>query len=384
MTSRSCRIVALLILLTTSATVLRAQTVPRLEAGASAGGSAFGWEPHVGFGGEVMVPPLGIFRAALHGSMSRFDASSSMARSEMTGGLRLSTAPATAGWWFGVGVVRRTGLKDLTEGPRISTGGWSRIGPVVLGLSSSRRSAQLSTLSHFSRDLVTSYASLDSITGRWHTTSTTTRVLDSSRIAGARRWAETQGTIIWDARRWSAELLVGGRLAGRDVPAGFWAGAELAVRLSHPLSLVVGGGTASGTRFMLDAEHRYVTLGLRLRPWSSASAPVARAPEPYDELAAFGVAAIAPGRYRLSLSAPRAHSVELSGDFTGWKAVPLVRGEDGRWSVSLVIAPGTHRLNARVDGGAWIVPAGLTTMSDDFAGEVGMLVIEGGPAATPK
>jgi hypothetical protein len=33
-------------------------------------------------------------------------------------------------------------------------------------------------------------------------------------------------------------------------------------------------------------------------------------------------------------------------------------------------------LNVRVDGGSWIVPPGLTTMSDDFAGEVGVLVIE--------
>jgi hypothetical protein len=30
----------------------------------------------------------------------------------------------------------------------------------------------------------------------------------------------------------------------------------------------------------------------------------------------------------------------------------------------------------RVDGGSWVAPPGLTTMSDDFAGEVGLLVIE--------
>jgi hypothetical protein len=34
-------------------------------------------------------------------------------------------------------------------------------------------------------------------------------------------------------------------------------------------------------------------------------------------------------------------------------------------------------VNTRVDGGPWIVPPGLTTMTDDFEGEVGVLVIEG-------
>jgi len=29
-----------------------------------------------------------------------------------------------------------------------------------------------------------------------------------------------------------------------------------------------------------------------------------------------------------------------------------------------------------VNDGSWVAPPGLTTMSDDFAGEVGVLVIE--------
>jgi 1,4-alpha-glucan branching enzyme len=76
------------------------------------------------------------------------------------------------------------------------------------------------------------------------------------------------------------------------------------------------------------------------------------------------------------IEAPRARRIEISGDFTSWKPMALARAPDGRWTLTLPLGAGTHRLNARVDGGSWIVPPGLTTMSDDFAGEVGLLVIE--------
>jgi 1,4-alpha-glucan branching enzyme len=91
----------------------------------------------------------------------------------------------------------------------------------------------------------------------------------------------------------------------------------------------------------------------------------------------FTVDSVGGGCYRLAVSAPRARRVEVSGDFTGWKPVILSRDADGRWTLTLPLTVGTHRLNARIDGGGWIVPPGLTTMSDDFAGEVGVLVIEG-------
>jgi hypothetical protein len=76
--------------------------------------------------------------------------------------------------------------------------------------------------------------------------------------------------------------------------------------------------------------------------------------------------------------------VELSGDFTGWKPVSLrrVRGDD--WAVALPLDVGTHRVNMRVDGGVWVAPPGMTTTSDDFAGEVGLLVVEDSTRSGPE
>jgi 1,4-alpha-glucan branching enzyme len=73
--------------------------------------------------------------------------------------------------------------------------------------------------------------------------------------------------------------------------------------------------------------------------------------------------------------APRARRVELMGDFTDWHPVELSREADGRWTVTLPVASGAHRLNIRVDSGDWIVPPGVTPVKDEFNGVVGTVII---------
>lgn len=381
MTFRGCRVVAFPLLLITPLVSSGAQSIPRFDAGAGAGGSAFGWQPQLGLGVEAPAVSLGSMWLMTHGSIARVDAGGAT-RSELLSGAKLSTAPGTTGWWIGTDFVRRTGLRDLIEQPRITAGGWRRIGPVTIGISASRRSARLTDVRHFTREILKYETHLDSISGQWDSVPRLTMVNDSTRTNGNRLWAETQGTLGWESGRWTAQLGAGGRLPTRDVPAGLWASGELAVRLGEPLSLVFGVGAAKGSGFLLDAEHRYLTLGFRLgrRVRSAQSAtPVV---EPISTaIGPLGVTAVSSSEYRLTLWALRARTVEVSGDFTNWKPVPLVRGDAGQWAVSVVLTPGTHRINARVDGGPWIVPPGLTTIGDDFAGTVGLLVIESGASA---
>jgi hypothetical protein len=87
----------------------------------------------------------------------------------------------------------------------------------------------------------------------------------------------------------------------------------------------------------------------------------------------------------LRVLVPGARRVELMGDFTDWTPVALApldrraagRGRDGDdvWLAELVIAPGVHRVNVRVDGGPWRPPPGLSVVRDEFGGEVGLLVV---------
>ena len=45
------------------------------------------------------------------------------------------------------------------------------------------------------------------------------------------------------------------------------------------------------------------------------------------------------------------------------------------WEAVLLIPSGLHRLNVRIDGGAWIVPAGMTRAADDYGDEVGIMAV---------
>ncbi len=50
-------------------------------------------------------------------------------------------------------------------------------------------------------------------------------------------------------------------------------------------------------------------------------------------------------------SAPAATSVLLVGDFTHWqqKGIPMRKGKDGIWTVSVELPPGTHHYRFIVD-----------------------------------
>jgi len=80
---------------------------------------------------------------------------------------------------------------------------------------------------------------------------------------------------------------------------------------------------------------------------------------------------------RLTVYAPGATAVELSGDFTDWRPVPLSPSpaSAGAWVASFRISPGIHRINVRRDGGPWIAPGGTTRRADDYDGEVGVFVL---------
>jgi hypothetical protein len=354
---------------------LGAQQLAHFDAGGGAGGSVFGWQPRVAVSGDLRAASLGPFEASLRAAFGRATTASSSLL-ELTTGARLSASTGTQGWWLGGDVVRRDGFRDAIERPRIETGGWHQVGNVVISISAARRSARFTSLSRFTREVETWNARLDSLTGSLDSTRVVRTVGDSSRIATSDRWAETEAGIAWQGARLAAAVRMGGRLASRGVPSAAWGSADVALRMAEPLALVFRAGSAAHSQFALDAEHRYLSLGFRLSPRFGRTTEREHPLINGSATAAFGIDGVGDGRYRLRLTAPLARRVELSGDFTGWKPVSLSRGSDGQWILLVALAPGTHRLNLRIDAGNWIAPPGLTTMSDDFAGEVGVLVIE--------
>lgn len=373
MTSDARPLAALLFLFVISGPVATAQ-VAHFGAGGGAGASVFGWQPRMALSGGVDGLSLGPFDASMRAALARTSGSNNTFL-ELDSGARVALGGLASGWWVGTGAVRREGFMDAVERPRIETGGWRRFGNVVLTISAARRSARLTTLSRMTRQIVSWQESFDTIAGRWDSVRVERTVGDSGRISASDQWAESEAGIAWEGRRLSAAFAIGGRLPSQGVPRAGWASADVAFRLTEPLSLVLGAGNAAGSRFVLDAEHRYVSLGFRVAPRIRRDQPVEH---PFTSGAT--VTSFTVGRdgraYRLTVTAPRARSLELSGDFSGWKPLSLAACGGGCWTVVLPLTPGTHRLNVRVDGGSWVAPPGLTTMSDDYAGEVGVLVIE--------
>ena len=243
--------------------------------------------------------------------------------------------------------------------------------------------------------------------------------LRASAVVRGTQVGEMQYTDAELAARWSAGRIdagVEGGVRGGDRVANSgserrWASADAAVWLKPRLAVVAAVG-----RFLPDPTTsaiggRFASLGLRLalrRPPAdelprillprtlrdardaSGAAPtvtpggIGDSAKPDDELAVAGESAIAEsltveetgdGRVVLRFALPGAASAELMGDLTDWQPVPLRRGPDGRWAITLAPPPGVHRLNIRTDDTPWRPPPGLTTVDDGFGGQVGLLVV---------
>jgi hypothetical protein len=167
-----------------------------------------------------------------------------------------------------------------------------------------------------------------------------------------------------------------------------WASGSAVAWLTSGLAIVASGGSYPVDFTQGYPGGHFVSVALRV-----ASRPARKesrsATPPLDALAeaatttlaagatAFEVRASPTGGPReLRIRAASARSVEVNGDFTQWQPVSLVRADDGWWTITQAIAPGTYQINLRIDGGAWLAPPGLLTTKDEFGGIVGILTIE--------
>ena len=58
--------------------------------------------------------------------------------------------------------------------------------------------------------------------------------------------------------------------------------------------------------------------------------------------------------HEFRFKAPDAKSVELMGEWNGWKSVPMTKGDDGVWTAKVSLSPGTHAYKFLVNGSDWV------------------------------
>lgn len=186
----------------------------------------------------------------------------------------------------------------------------------------------------------------------------------------------------WTHRTGRFELLVGGGVRaqslGQPTPQS-WGSATAVMWFAPGAGIVLSGGRALADAARGVPSARYVSAALRFGGKRGLPSMVAQAGrERPDEDGGGGRIDVNVGGDSLRIVTVRlrsANSVELMADFTDWEPVSMSLMPNGDWAVERIVAPGTHRVAIRVNGGVWTVPPNLPHVSDEFGGEVGLLIV---------
>lgn len=303
-----------------------------------------GWSLQGTASGSVYTPAVAGFRLEGGGSASGSTHEDGTSTGTVLGRARLHWMQGAGGLWAGGGLGGASNGLAWRATRALEAGAWLRANPVTLLASAAP------TWIGDSLRFLDAEAAVRVVRG----------ALELAVFGGVRRWSRPSG-----------------------VPADGWAAASGALWLGRHLAVVAGGGSYPADYAQGFPAGRYLTLGLRLataRPGEPERAPepIARGALPLPRRAApsFALENLGGDRRRIRIVAPGAHRVELMGDFTDWRPLALRRAGGSEWTAVIVLRPGVYRMNVRMDGGAWGVPAGVTALRDEFGGVVAVLRAE--------
>lgn len=205
-------------------------------------------------------------------------------------------------------------------------------------------------------------------------------IVTPSAVGDSIRYTDSQAIIRWSAVR--TELQAGAGFRSGDAlvqgPSSTWGSVTATVWLFPQVGVVASGGSYPMDFTQGFPGGRYVSAALRiatqprsaLRQGRAATAPARVAPTGENGTT---ISATGDGKRLLRLHAPGAKRVEVMGDLTNWKSATLAPASGGWWTLVLPLAAGTYQINVRMDGGAWVVPAGLQASVDEFGAPVGVV-----------
>ena len=171
----------------------------------------------------------------------------------------------------------------------------------------------------------------------------------------------------------SAGFRSGSRLPTLGGTAKSWGSASITAWIASRIAFVASAGTYPVDLTQGFPGGRFASLSIRVG--SRRTAPSNEPSVTATSRRSFVMKSVSSSTREIRIRESSARTVEIMGDFTTWDAVSLVRGDDGWWTVTLPIAKGIHEMNMRINGGPWIVPAGLPRKSDEFGSAVGVLMV---------
>ena len=201
---------------------------------------------------------------------------------------------------------------------------------------------------------------------------------------GDTAYTDVRGAARLIYRRFDLEGQLGARVGSRGGGHGVYGEAALTYSLTRLLGVTLGGGRYPTDPTRGTIAGRYATLGLRVGLHAAQPTDPYRAvldrylPQPSADppvVVAIDVGPVTEDGRVLRAHVDGAARVEVMSDFTDWQPVPMRALGNGMWELVIVIPPGPHLVEVRVDGGPWAAPAGATTVRDEFGGEAGLIVV---------
>jgi hypothetical protein len=210
--------------------------------------------------------------------------------------------------------------------------------------------------------------------------------LDRSFI-GETTYTDLRSSARWRSAKVVLEGILGARVWSRGGGRGVFGEGSATVPLGPRSALVLSAGRYPTDAVSGSIAGRYVTAAVRVGTTLNRRPAPAGLPANPHATASNGAASSTDTRLeiqagqddevQLTLYAPDANAVEISGDFTDWRPVRLARHPTNAdaWITRLPISRGIHRINVRRDGGRWMAPGGTTRSVDDYDGEVGVFTL---------
>jgi hypothetical protein len=299
----------------------------------------------------------------------------SFAVSRLGADARLSYRHGNAGAWLGKEVSRDNKSTPLSAAPRVSAGTWRQWGNTLLTVSMSSfgsREAGGTPTSHTEYRPYTKPAGAPD-TGKFARTIDTVTVTDTDSGRTSNNWNDAEVALHWSGGRLAFRGVVGTRLLTTSLPNETWGQVQGTLALAPDIALIAAGGVHPRSAAYGISRSRFIELGFRLAPSALLKPRLPSGVRP--TAAAFEVADAERGQRTLRIRVPNARTVELSGDFTNWKPISLSHTDADRWETTVAIPPGIHRLAIRVNGDAWTPPPGVSSVPDEFQGNVGVIVV---------
>ena len=140
-------------------------------------------------------------------------------------------------------------------------------------------------------------------------------------------------------------------------------------------AIMLGGGKQPSNPARGLPARSFGTLGMVLAylPASQRSVPLTPATA---LVRTFEVRPADEGMEKITVHVGGVESVDVAGDFSDWAPLTMIRRGRDLWELTVPVATGVHQITVRTDGGKWVAPPGLPTVSDQFTGEVGVMIVK--------